>query len=223
VLPHIAHPAELLGILLAALGLVLHDVAQVFALRAVGLPGPLRQGRLRPEAGRFFDVYGLVGLLLTGLGWLKPVEVNAWRPSERKRAAVGLAAGPVVLLVLAVVWAFLAHAQLDSSGFAGPSFGFTLCLYAGFYSTALFVLSCLPVPPVLDGGRILFLLAPRSRGWMQAEYNLVERNWGLIIAMVLVLAPLLLPPLNVAGHIAVPLFNALFNGLGTSAPTLSIT
>ena len=218
-LPHIAHPSVLLGILLAALGLVLHDVAQVVALRALGLPGPLRQGRLRPEAQRWFDVYGLVGLLLTGLGWLKPVEVNVFRPSQRRRAALGLAAGPVVLLVMAVVWTALAHVLPASSG----GFSRTLLISAGFYSTALFVLSCIPVPPLLDGGRILFLLAPRSNGWMQAEYTLVERNVGTVIAMVLVLAPLVIPPLDVVEHLAVPLFNALFNGLSTSAPTLTVT
>jgi hypothetical protein len=41
--------------------------------------------------------------------------------------------------------------------------------------------------------------------------------------MVLVLAPLVIPPLDVVEHLAVPLFNALFNGLGTSAPTLTVT
>jgi Zn-dependent protease len=45
------------------------------------------------------------------------------------------------------------------------------------------VISLIPLPP-LEGGRLLFLFTPKTGGWQKAEYNLAERNIGLIIVLV---------------------------------------
>jgi hypothetical protein len=45
------------------------------------------------------------------------------------------------------------------------------------------VISLVPLPP-LEGGRLLFLFTPRTPGWQKAEYNLAERNIGLVIVLV---------------------------------------
>ena len=50
-------------------------------------------------------------------------------------------------------------------------------------------LSLVPLPP-LDGGRLLFALAPRSPGWQKAEYQLDERNIGIAVLLALLLIPL---------------------------------
>ena len=41
------------------------------------------------------------------------------------------------------------------------------------------VISLLPLPP-LEGGRLLFLFTPKTLGWQKAEYQLAERNIGLV-------------------------------------------
>ena len=50
-------------------------------------------------------------------------------------------------------------------------------------------LSLVPLPP-LDGGRLLFALAPRTPGWQKAEYQLDERNIGVAVLLALLLIPL---------------------------------
>jgi Zn-dependent protease len=69
----------------------------------------------------------------------------------------------------------------DALGFA--------VLLAGLSQLYLGVLSLLPVPP-LDGGRLLFALAPVSLGWQRARHYLVEQNLGVAIVLVMLVLPL---------------------------------
>jgi len=62
-------------------------------------------------------------------------------------------------------------------------------LLFGLMNAYVGVLSLVPLPP-LDGGRLLFGLAPRTSGWQKAEYHLVEQNIGLVAVLVLLLLPL---------------------------------
>jgi membrane-associated protease RseP (regulator of RpoE activity) len=54
---------------------------------------------------------------------------------------------------------------------------------------AMGILGILPIPP-LDGGRLLFALAPKSGGWQRAAYRLEEENWGVGIVVLLSIIPL---------------------------------
>ncbi len=62
-------------------------------------------------------------------------------------------------------------------------------LLAGASQLYLGALSLVPLPP-LDGGRLLFGLAPRTQGWLRAEHHLVERNIGVAVLLALLLIPL---------------------------------
>jgi len=64
----------------------------------------------------------------------------------------------------------------------GPPFGQVALLLAGVELLAMGVLAILPIPP-LDGGRLLFALAPRSGGWQRVRFRLDEENWGLLILL----------------------------------------
>jgi hypothetical protein len=61
-------------------------------------------------------------------------------------------------------------------------FGQVALFLAGVELLAMGVLAILPVPP-LDGGRLLFLLTPRSGGWHRARFRLDDENWGLLILL----------------------------------------
>ena len=77
---------------------------------------------------------------------------------------------------------FLQHgAPLSSTG--------TLLLLAGASQLYLGALALVPLPP-LEGGRLLFGLAPRTHGWLRAEHQLVERNIGLAVLLALLIIPL---------------------------------
>ena len=212
---YLAQPSTLLGILLAAVvGLYLHDAAQTLAASALGNPAALRSGRLSPGPRRHLDVYGSIAYLLAGYGYGQPVPVTAWRQAERRKAALALAAGPLTYLVLTLAFLAVYAGTAGSTPLGGGPFGDRVLAVAAAWSAALFVYSCIPVPP-LDGGRILFLLAPRDLGWQRAEYQLVERNIGVLVALLIAAAPLLLN-LAIVEQIADPLFRGLAGVFGLS-------
>jgi Zn-dependent protease len=190
----------LLGALLAlVIGFVAHDATQVFAARLGGDPSARRSGRLAMNPKLMFSPYSVVPILLSQppLAWTQPVPMNEYFRSRRWRVAAAVLAGPVAYLLLAVIcrWVLALMTtdatllQIVISGHA--SFGWRVVGFASKTLTALFVLSVLPTPP-LDGGRILFLLAPQTAGWQKARYQLVDRNFGLLIVLLVLLLPSLL-------------------------------
>ncbi|HUR15326.1 MAG TPA: site-2 protease family protein [Mycobacteriales bacterium] len=144
------------------------------------------------------DPFGAVGALISGLGWARPVELQR----RRKDLIVWVSlAGPAVQLVLGVAfllaWRFTAgpgepfpdgaaYVLQRGTDLAEAS---DVLLLAGASQLYLGALSLVPLPP-LDGGRLLFGLAPRTQGWLRAEHHLVERNIGVAILLALLLVPL---------------------------------
>jgi Zn-dependent protease len=63
------------------------------------------------------------------------------------------------------------------------SYGQRALLLAGLLQLIVAVISLIPLPP-LEGGRLLFLYTPKTSGWQKAEYQLAERNIGLILVLV---------------------------------------
>lgn len=140
--------------------------------------------------------------------------------------AVGLS-GPAVNLVLGVVvllgWRFLYGPASQLGGAAtvlqhgtqlSGDAGSTILLLIGASQLYLGALSLVPLPP-LDGGRLLFALAPRSPGWQKAEYYLVQQNIGIAVVLALLIVPLggplpLLPQL--LDSILSPVLNLLCGG-----------
>jgi Zn-dependent protease len=183
---HLTDPHYLLGDLIAVvLGFVLHNVAQAGLARALGdrLPRNFLTWRLPQH----LDPFGAVAVVLVGIGWPKPVPVNdRWRARRWRNVAV-LAAGPVTYLLLAL--AFLGLTRLFYT--SGYSFLTTTFSDAALLSCGLFVTSLLPVPP-LDLGRAIFLTAPPTPGWQRARYNLEAGNWGVGIALAILLVHLVL-------------------------------
>lgn len=156
----------------------------------------------------FIDPYGCVAVALGGLGWGSPVDISDPRTRSRGRRIAQLLIGPVSLAVLGIaalvafrVWTRLVVGGNVVSGVLSGSafiegrgnphlhysipFGEVALLLAGVEWLAMAVLAILPLPP-LDGGKLLFTLAPpTSNGWQRARYRLDEENWGLLILLVL--------------------------------------
>ena len=74
-------------------------------------------------------------------------------------------------------------------GIGGGELLLRVLLMVGLMNVFVGALSLVPLPP-LDGGRLLFALAPRSAGWQKAEYQLDERNIGIAVVLALLLIPL---------------------------------
>nr|MDT0664646.1 hypothetical protein [Micromonospora sp. DSM 115978] len=95
-------------------------------------------------------------------------------------------------------------------------FGGEVLVYMAVTFATLFVVSLIPLPPT-DGGRVLFLLAPQTQGWRNANTKLSERNWGIGILLALLLLPVLIGFPSVVGQLVPPLLEALGSGVGLSS------
>ena len=219
------HPASF-GVLLVSfvLGIALHGTAQAWVARWRGDRRAAQEGRLKADPRLQVDPFGAVAALIGGLGWTKPVEINQFRRKDGLVAVTLL--GPAVNLVLGIglllLWRAVCTPSLlaaDVSGGAAYALqhgwplsgGGDVLLLVGCSQLYLGALSLVPIPP-LDGGRLLFGLAPRTEGWRKAEHHLVERNIGVAVLLALLLVPLggpvpVLP--NLLDTILAPLLRAL--------------
>jgi Zn-dependent protease len=220
VLYALGHPASLLVLVVSfVVGVLLHGWVQgVVAVRMGDQQARLeRRDTFHPQV--HIDPFGAVGALIGGLGWAHPVALPGRRDRRRSVVvalvgpAVNIGLG-VALLVLwrallsdglskgaAVIWAnaggsgtvfsvplSAGTALQHGIPFPGDALGFAVLL-AGVSQLYLGVFSLLPVPP-LDGGRLLFALAPVTSGWQRARHYLIEQNIGLVILIVMLLIPL---------------------------------
>ena len=150
--------------------------------------------RSRPDPRRQLDPYGVLAALVGGIGWSAPVP----RPAGRKTGAlVALAlTGGLALIVIGMGLLLTLHltsqvstdgaevTALLRNGTAGGSLSQRSLLISGVVFLSTGVLSLLPLPP-LAGSRLLFGLAPKSSGWQQAEYQLEERNFGVLALLIM--------------------------------------
>lgn len=160
---------------------------------------------------------------MSGLGWARPTPVRDTR--RRSLLWAVCLAGPAVNLLLGaatlLVWRFaygpgdpLAGGAAYQLQHGWPLDGSWVLLLVGASQLYLGALSLVPLPP-LDGGWLLFGLAPRTHGWQRAEHELVERNIGIVVLLALLVIPLggpvpLLPQL--LDTVLSPLLSALTGG-----------
>ena len=193
----LASPVSFLILLLSFLvAVTLHGWVQAAAASRAGERSVVAEGRLRPDPRRHVDPFGAVDAAIAGVGWARPVPL----PDRRRRsallavglsgAAANLAAGAAALVAFRLVGgqAFGVGTLALQQGVDGDLLPRVLLLF-GLMQVFVGVLSLVPLPP-LDGGRLLFALAPRTTGWQKAEYQLVERNVGTVALLVLLLIPL---------------------------------
>lgn len=198
----LAHPLSLLILLTSfVVAVTLHGWVQALVVAHGGDRTVRQQGRTKPDPRRHLDPFGAVGAALAGIGWGAPLEEG--RRPRRTVLLVSLL-GPAVNLLLGAVllllWRVLYGPVLgEVGGFSEAlqrgaplhvgDLGAAALLLGGASQLYLGTLNLVPLPP-LDGGRLLFAYAPRTTGWQKAEYQLVERNIGVIAVLVLLLLPL---------------------------------
>ena len=222
----LAHPLSL-ALLLASyvIGLTLHGWVQARVADRMEDRRPRQELRLLPDPRRQLDPYGAVAAAISGLGWARPVELL----DRRRRGAVLAVAlsGPAVNVLLGVALLLTLRfrygavpvraglASVLQHGFpSGVQLAPTALLVVGASQLYLGALSLLPLPP-LDGGRLLFALAPVTAGWQRARHALIEQNIGIAVLLALLLLPLgsslpLLP--QVLDSLLTPLVNAICGG-----------
>ena len=180
----------------------LHGWVQALVARRTGDSTVVAEGRTRPDPRRHLDPYGTLAAAIAGVGWAKPIDP----PDKRRRGArvqvllsgaiANLLVGTAALVTVAVVYGGGVGAVVE---LFGPTqvlqkglpveLGQRALLLFGLANFMTGALSLVPLPP-LDGGRLMFGLAPRTQGWQKAEYQLDERNIGIAVLLALLLIPL---------------------------------
>lgn len=159
--------ARLLSLLtqvaVALLCIIIHECAHGFAADRLGDHTARRSGRLSWNPLRHIDPWGLVMLVVAGVGWAKPVPVNPNNFRHPKRGmAVTALAGPVsnfVLAYVALVGLGLIY-RSSLSLWSGPVyFLFSVFYQIASLSVGLGVFNLIPIPP-LDGSKVLFSFLP---------------------------------------------------------------
>jgi Zn-dependent protease len=224
----------LLGVTIGLLtGCLAHNLAQAYAARAAADPASRLSRSTSPDPKRHFEPFGVIAMLVSALGWPRPIQLS----EPRRRAGRGryfavIAAGPLATLLLGVVFLGLFRLAGGEVGLFNPEFAhrgalanelpvrYSL-LVAGTTCLRLTVLELIPLPP-LDGARVMWTLVPQTAGWQRARYNLEEQNWGLGILLVLMLplfagVGLAVRIVDAAAH---PLFNVVLRLLGV--PVLGV-
>lgn len=185
--------------------LPIHEWAHGFVSTKLGDPTPRYQGRLTLNPMAHFDLMGALGILLLGIGWAKPVQVNAryYKNPKWGMALVALA-GPLSNIVLAFIM-LLINNILIVTGLVGNAIIeqlYYFLLYIAIISISLAVFNLIPVPP-FDGSRILFVFLPQRLYFQIMRYE----RYIFIGIFVLVYSGLLDRPL---GFLNLKLFDALY-------------
>ncbi|WP_169196313.1 hypothetical protein [Devosia sp. MC1541] len=88
--------------------LALHGLFLALAAKWLGDRGPSYDGRLTADPSVHIDIYALVGVVVTGFGWVKPMDI---RPNDIKGRLFGIAAAALFAIAATFALGRLAMAN----------------------------------------------------------------------------------------------------------------
>ena len=161
------------------LTLPIHEWAHGFVSTRLGDPTPRWQGRLTLNPMAHIDWLGAAGILLFGIGWAKPVQVNAryYKNPKWGMALVALA-GPLSNIIVAFISILLykiIEVVFVLTGIIEGVYGVLFVISLFFVAIAqinvhLAVFNLIPIPP-FDGSRILFTFLPQKYYFKIMQYE----------------------------------------------------
>jgi Zn-dependent protease len=153
----------------ACIAIPAHELGHALVAQLQGDPTARNRGFFKLDPRPYFNVYGLLAIILARVGWGEPVPINEYRlrgVGGRLAYAFG---GPAANLILAVVFGILLRIIFPIAPFlpstlhqpSALSF-LTFVVYATFFlNLSVMAFNLLPIPG-LDGWRVLEALF-RSR------------------------------------------------------------
>ncbi|MDO8507515.1 MAG: site-2 protease family protein [bacterium] len=150
-------PFFLTWVLALLLAITVHECMHAWTANYLGDPTAKHMGRISLNPIRHLDPIGTVAILLIGIGWGKPVQINERNfKNPRLGSAIVSLAGPLSNLGIVVIFLVLIKIGLITSTVLLPIFA-TIVLV----NIILMVFNLLPIPP-LDGSKVLYYFLPRS-------------------------------------------------------------
>lgn len=206
-------PKHIIVFLIAIIiSLSIHEWAHAYAAFKLGDSTAKDQGRLTWNPLYHLDPLGTVMLVFlavkgVGLGWAKPVPVNAFNLQNPRRDLMLVSfAGPFSNVIQAIIGMFLlgifTFAQLGA--FTGASTAQIIMDFLQFFirvNVGLFLFNMLPFYP-LDGSKIYSYFMPKEIAF-RFEAQLVK--WGMMPLLVLIVLEWVLPSFGVLSAILGPM------------------
>ncbi len=173
----------------------LHEYAHALTAYKLGDITPKALGRLTINPFKHIDMYGLIGFLVVGFGWAKPVEVNPlhFKKYRRDMFLVSIA-GVLTNLILAFVFSGIFYfyyyyvAKVDSTGAIYYTNDLLYLIhyfleYSVVLNIALFCFNLIPIYP-LDGFNAIKSLFRLNNKFLNFMYR-----WGNLILIVVIIMP----------------------------------
>lgn len=209
-----SNPGQLKGLLISIPGVLIaitfHEFAHGWAAYKLGDNTAKMEGRLSLNPLDHLDPVGTLMLLVAGFGWGKPVHVNPTnytrKMSMEKGEAIVSAAGPVMNLILAIIFTIIYYAIYKFAGaaFVNSTAGEIILLIIDStisINIGLGVFNLIPLPP-LDGSKIIMPLLPyNAKQWFTNN----EQIFYIIFVVIWIT--------GIAGTIISPVINAISKGI----------
>ena len=163
-----------------------HEFAHGYVSYKMGDPTPKWEGRLTLNPLAHLDLMGTLCLVVFKMGWAKPVKINPYYYSDRRKGIMAVAlAGPMMNYLLAFIGMFL-FGLLNKFGL-GISLWF---YYFAIINIGLGTFNLIPFPP-LDGSNVLAALVPKVEGFY---YKI--RNYAMPILVIGLVTGILDKPIH---------------------------
>ncbi len=182
-------------VILAALcailpAIILHEIAHGLVALLNGDTTAKNMGRLTLNPAKHFSVFGLLMMLIVGLGWAKPVPINPDNFKKRKVGLITTSLAGVLTNLLLSFFSFGMHVAVYTIGakvgvnstaaFVFYEFFYYLFLYGTVINISLIAFNLLPIYP-LDGFRVVEILTPPNNGYVR-----FMRKYSLYIFIALI-------------------------------------
>ena len=170
-----------------AIALSFHEMSHAYIAHKCGDDTAKNLGRLTMNPLKHLDLMGTICLVLFGIGWAKPVPVNARNfDNPKKGMALTALAGPVSNLILSIVSLipFVIAFYLFDLGNTVLWLLYYFFYFCHYLNLVYAVFNMLPVPP-LDGSRLALLFLPPKTYFNIMKY---ERIILIVFLVVMYLA-----------------------------------
>ena len=140
--------------------LPIHELAHAWTSHKLGDDTARQRISMNPFA--HLDLLGTVMILLFGIGYAKPVQVNTRNFRKPKRdLALTAAAGPISNMILAILFLLIIRIVYASNAGPGAYMLVQFLMYVSFINISLALFNMIPIPP-LDGSKVLMAFLPDS-------------------------------------------------------------
>ncbi|MGV3075201.1 site-2 protease family protein [Clostridium baratii] len=181
------------------LGFTFHEYAHAKMADKLGDKTARFQGRLNLNPLTHIDPLGFLMILVAGIGWAKPVQVNpaAFKDKYKDDLKVSLA-GPLANLGVALfggVLLFIVMALVFSNILTGAlsQILYDISMQIIYINVMLFIFNLLPLPG-LDGWSVFRDLSPKH--FYRVSDKVYQYQFIILIAIVVVGAPIISIPVN---------------------------